>query len=494
MPSAETPTTETENTVASTALKPELPFVNRPAPRAFGRGRYGISKHDERDDTRYAWARVGPAVAVLFALLFAAPARATNSYCESADATTAGYGFCQPAVDVEGENPWGYKNNTNWQMVEDVIAAINTSTSGPVIAALDYSTTNLRVDLTAETAARIAADSALSASLAVSTPAIAASTTSLAASDLLRVLKAGDTMTGALYGTSITISGLIDAATGTFTSSVAAARFISDYGYITSGGNARGIRSVDLQSTRASASQVASGDRAVLLGGYANTSTGTLSALVGGGQNYCGADYSFCGGGGSNTNLGDHGALVGGQNNYIAVDAGDCFIGGGNGNTCSGSAGYPPTIGGGRGNGATDIGVVGGGRGNNANSGTVGGGQANSATGLYSTIPGGKDNVASGLYSFAAGFSATASQSGSAAFGDSSGITVSTPNYFGAHYSNGFALTGGSTTLSGLILPDLHSPASSVIVQSTGTFWSDGSYLYFQKSSASVVRAALSAF
>ena len=51
------------------------------------------------------------------------------------------------------------------------------------------------------------------------------------------------------------------------------------------GGNARGPNSVDFQTTRLSASQVASGSTAVVSGGGWNTASGILSSVTGGFNN-----------------------------------------------------------------------------------------------------------------------------------------------------------------------------------------------------------------
>jgi hypothetical protein len=152
MPS-DSPTAESENTVAATAFRPELPYVNRPHPRAFGTGRYGVAKHDERDNTRYAWNRVLPAVTVFLAMLvgMAAPAHAQNAYCEGTDSVTTQFLFCKPSVDVEGVNRWGDKWNTNIDMIETAMGTISaaTGTATTALAALATSTTALSVSTSA---------------------------------------------------------------------------------------------------------------------------------------------------------------------------------------------------------------------------------------------------------------------------------------------------------------------------------------------------------
>jgi len=106
------------------------------------------------------------------------------------------------------------------------------------------------------------------------------------------------------------------------------------------GGNARGANAVDWQTSRASATQVASGTSGVVGGGYSNTAASSYSAVAGGASNYCGgSSYNFVGGGYSNT--------VSGVNAYSSVVGGILntasgyynFIGGGYTNSgTSGSA------------------------------------------------------------------------------------------------------------------------------------------------------------
>lgn len=62
------------------------------------------------------------------------------------------------------------------------------------------------------------------------------------------------------------------------------------------GGNQRGLRTVDLQRLRSSATQVASGDSAVIAGGELNTASGSKSVVVGGYSNTAGGDNSVAGG------------------------------------------------------------------------------------------------------------------------------------------------------------------------------------------------------
>lgn len=60
------------------------------------------------------------------------------------------------------------------------------------------------------------------------------------------------------------------------------------------GGNARGVNAVDLQSVRTGATQVASGTRAGILCGENNTASGGFSAVLGGSTNTASGLSSFC--------------------------------------------------------------------------------------------------------------------------------------------------------------------------------------------------------
>lgn len=127
----------------------------------------------------------------------------------------------------------------------------------------------------------------------------------------------------------------------------------------TTGGNVRGAYSIDLQRVRNAANQVASGDHAVLLGGYNNriangynwgtivngnlntvtgasavivaasscTASGVFAAIVSGNSNTASAEGTFIGCGAYNTSSGTYSAVVTGEQN---VASGICaFIGSG---------------------------------------------------------------------------------------------------------------------------------------------------------------------
>ena len=208
------------------------------------------------------------------------------------------------------------------------------------------------------------------------------------------------------------------------------------------GGNKRGQSAVDLQLSRTSAGQVASGLYSGILSGYRNTSSGQSAVVAGGQQNTASGNWASVGGGNVNTSNANFATVSGGQNNVSS--AANAFIGGGYLNGASGSyslvaggrenaaaalsssvvggeqnsinasASYA-AIGGGLTNNASASGLYGaiaGGRSNatNANYAAIGGGQGNTASGSHSTIAGGQSNTASAINSgILSGLSNTAS-------------------------------------------------------------------------------------
>lgn len=121
-----------------------------------------------------------------------------------------------------------------------------------------------------------------------------------------------------------------------------------------SGGNKRGIYSVDWQKSRTNASQVVSGNYSFLGGGDSNTVNGDYSVVVGGKNNYNNSNYSFLGAGENNYVMGDYSGItagkgnsalssfsvvIGGQNNVAGDSA---FVGGGLNNSALASASIIP--------------------------------------------------------------------------------------------------------------------------------------------------------
>jgi hypothetical protein len=138
------------------------------------------------------------------------------------------------------------------------------------------------------------------------------------------------------------------------------------------GGNTRGLHAVDLQSARSAATQVASGDYSVIVGGEDNTASGGSSFVGGGLQNTASGDGGFVGSGIQNTASGP--ASFVGSGGFNTASGGSSFVGGGESNTASA---YGSFVGGGYSNIAS------------GSSSFVGGGQGNTASGDYSAIPGG---------------------------------------------------------------------------------------------------------
>ena len=119
----------------------------------------------------------------------------------------------------------------------------------------------------------------------------------------------------------------------------------------TVGGNARGVNAVDWQTTRASASQVASGTGSFIGGGGNNTASGFNGTVAGGGANTASGTYTFIGSGYNNTaSIWGAVSVNGYQNNASGYYS---FIGSGQGNT--GTSGSPLTSQSGTMNGTTAV-------------------------------------------------------------------------------------------------------------------------------------------
>jgi hypothetical protein len=89
------------------------------------------------------------------------------------------------------------------------------------------------------------------------------------------------------------------------------------------GGDARGSWSVDLQTQRSSPDQVVSGTYATVAGGYGNkiTSLGHVSTIAGGQYNTINSRYNFIGAGFSNAITGgEYSAIPAGRDNTVAAD------------------------------------------------------------------------------------------------------------------------------------------------------------------------------
>jgi hypothetical protein len=86
------------------------------------------------------------------------------------------------------------------------------------------------------------------------------------------------------------------------------------------GGNQRGLHAVDLQSARALATQVASGDYSVIGGGYQNTASNLYATVGGGYNNTTSDDFATVGGGYNNTASGYIATVGGGRQNTASGD------------------------------------------------------------------------------------------------------------------------------------------------------------------------------
>lgn len=141
----------------------------------------------------------------------------------------------------------------------------------------------------------------------------------------------------------------------------------------TTGGNKRGLRSVDLQTARNGASGVASGTFSTITGGENNTASANYTVVSGGSGNNISRANGFIGGGDSNTisTAGTHQVIAGGQSNTASSNW-TAILGG---NTNAASNTYA----------------------------VVTGGADNTASGAYSIVLSGANNTASGQFGVASG-------------------------------------------------------------------------------------------
>jgi len=245
------------------------------------------------------------------------------------------------------------------------------------------------------------------------------------------VLKAGDTMTGAL-----TISVLPSQPSALVTNGVVISSGgviqTTGTGYGTIPGDPRGFGAVDLQAIRSVAGQVASGQYSALGGGGYNTASGFYSAVGGGASNTAGGSWAVVSGGTNNSAAGYKAVIGGGDSNsasneYSAAGGGKFNIVSGSNSVVSGGAynvadGTAAVVAGGENNragGAYSGALSGSGNKTAQLYAVAAGGYGNNAGGKYSMIPGGYRNTATGDFSFAAGYQSTAAASGAFAWKDS---------------------------------------------------------------------------
>lgn len=208
------------------------------------------------------------------------------------------------------------------------------------------------------------------------------------------------------------------------------------------GGNARGVNAVDLQTVRSANTQVA-GTRAVIVGGSANTASATEAVVVGGANNVAGKLQSFIGGGNSNT---------------ISLGLGENAIVGGTLNTNSGTYGF---IGAGLQNTVSSTYSV------------VSGGQSNTAsTNSHATVVGGSGNTSSGQNSVSGGLSNTASGLRSVSFGESN--TNSASYSFGIGYRTTGYLYGQFQAGSGFFTANSDAQQSLLTARREATLTTSG--------------------
>jgi hypothetical protein len=216
-----------------------------------------------------------------------------------------------------------------------------------------------------------------------------------------------------------------------------------------SGGNKRGKNSIDLQSKRSNALNVAKGDLAVISGGEDNRSDSSWTVIAGGRSNTITKIYGAISGGYLNNIQSEYSTIAGGKSNTVSSNYSS--IGGGDQNTVSGgwsviagginntsSANYS-TISGGKDNRTTNIyASIGGGYFNDStgSASTISGGYVNHAPGEYASITGGRSNNVRSDYSTilgGIGFSFETSAARSIGFNGNNtantrDISISTPN------------------------------------------------------------------
>jgi hypothetical protein len=109
-----------------------------------------------------------------------------------------------------------------------------------------------------------------------------------------------------------------------------------------SGGNVRGVNSIDLQTARSTAAQVASGDYATLLGGQNNSCPALYGVICGGQSNTATGNRAVIVGAFIGSATGDYGTIVGGSSQTASGRA--AFIGAGEENAATTS--YTSIVGG----------------------------------------------------------------------------------------------------------------------------------------------------
>jgi hypothetical protein len=154
------------------------------------------------------------------------------------------------------------------------------------------------------------------------------------------------------------------------------------------GGNKRGtFYATDLQKSRTSATEVASGNWSSVLGGSSNTASNTFAVVTGGTSNFASGSHTAICGGSANLTSSNYSFVGGGQSNTAQTNT-HATVCGGSGNTASGQYSF---VGSGQTNTASGIRSI------------VGSGDNNTASGTSSAICGGSNNLANSSFSFIAG-------------------------------------------------------------------------------------------
>lgn len=213
-----------------------------------------------------------------------------------------------------------------------------------------------------------------------------------------------------------------------------------------SGGNARGTYATDLQKSRTLASQIASGDYSVVLGGDGNTASGGSTFVGGGAGNIASGTNAVVGGGETNTASGIYSA-VGGGNTNVASGI-QSVVAGGDNNVASGDA---SAVLGGSGNTASGYASV------------AVGGASNTASGTRALTIGGSNNYAVGTNSTALGFRASATNYGEFAIANGRYSTV------GDNKSSTF-LARTTTNASGSAVAYLDGSSEEIILPNNSTY------------------------
>lgn len=197
------------------------------------------------------------------------------------------------------------------------------------------------------------------------------------------------------------------------------------------GGDARGIYTVDLQMSRTASNQVASSQYGFIGGGQNNRINGNFGAIVSGSGNTIplgGSQYIFIGGGIGNQSSGYASSVLSGESNNSS--GGRAIIAGGASNTNSSSYG---TISGGQSNTAstnTHNTVVGGQGNTSSGVHSISGGNTNTASG-ESAVTLGRSNIASGQKGVSIGFNNNNSTPYGVSIGSDNTNTQSGGNFYG---------------------------------------------------------------